>query len=316
MLELCTPIVYGSSKVASIHRKKLQINDFSFHKINSATEANMKKPNIIECWKEDVTVAFGEENKDGGKYALASLEAATKDLLENKIDALVTAPINKNNIQSETFNFPGHTEYLTNKFEGESLMLMTSENLKVGVVTNHIPIKTVATALTTEAIFVKIKTLNKTLIQDFMITNPRIAVLGLNPHAGDNGLLGKEEEEIIIPAINNAKSVNINAFGPYPADGFFGSGNYKKFDAVLGMYHDQGLIPFKSLSFGSGTNYTAGLNIVRTSPDHGVAYDIAGKNKAEENSFRAAIYLACDIAKNRKRSEEMNKDPLKPSKGK
>jgi len=229
---------------------------------------------------------------------------------------LVTAPINKNNIQSDAFNFPGHTEYLTEKFKGESLMLMVSENMRIGVATNHIPLNEVANKLTSDIIFSKLKILNKTLVQDFMITNPRIAVLGLNPHAGDNGLLGKEEEELIVPALNNAKSAGINAFGPYPADGFFGSGNYKKFDAVLGMYHDQGLIPFKSLSFGSGINYTAGLNIIRTSPDHGVAYEIAGKNQASESSFRAAIYLACDVFKNRKLSEEMNKNPLKPAKRK
>lgn len=316
MLDFCTPIIYASSKLSSIHRKTLEINDFSFHKISRADEANQKKPNIIECWKNEVEISFGNATEEGGKYALISLEAATNDLLNGKIDALVTAPINKNNIQSEIFDFPGHTEYLTDKFEGESLMLMTSENLKIGVATNHIPLNNVANTLTSETIFSKLKILNKTLVQDFMITSPRIAVLGLNPHAGDNGLLGKEEEEMIIPAINNAKSVGINAFGPYPADGFFGSGNYKKFDAILGMYHDQGLIPFKSLSFGEGVNYTAGLNVIRTSPDHGVAYEIAGKNQASESSFRAAIYLACDIYKNRKLSEEINQNPLKLTKGK
>ncbi len=266
--------------------------------------------NIIECWKEDVEIVFGQDNKDGGKYALMSLQAATKDLMDGKIDALVTAPINKENIQSEDFLFPGHTEYLAEKFGGDALMLMVNDSIKVGVATNHIPISAVSKTLTADTIFSKLKILNKSLLQDFCINGPRIAVLGLNPHAGDKGLLGKEEEEIILPAINNAKSIGINAFGPYPADGFFGSGNFKKFDAVLAMYHDQGLIPFKSLSFGEGVNYTAGLSIVRTSPDHGVAYDIAGHNKASENSFREAVYLACDIVKNRRLSDKLNENPL------
>lgn len=310
MSEVCTPVVYGSSKISSHHRKDLGITDFSFHKIKNYKEINTKKPNIIECWDDDVEVHYGQSNKDGGKYALVSLEAATKDLAEGHIDALVTAPINKDNIQSDDFNFPGHTEYLTEKFGGESLMLMVSENIKVGVATNHIPISAVANSLSADTIFSKLKILNRSLVQDFCITSPRIAVLGLNPHAGDNGLLGKEEQTIIIPAINNAKSIGINAFGPYPADGFFGSGNYQKFDAILAMYHDQGLIPFKSLSFGEGVNFTAGLSIVRTSPDHGVAYEIAGQNKASENSFRKSVYMACDIVKNRAFDKEINENPL------
>ncbi|MBL4670537.1 MAG: 4-hydroxythreonine-4-phosphate dehydrogenase PdxA [Flavobacteriales bacterium] len=310
MLDICTPIIYGSSKISSLHRKVLEINDFSFNVIKSIRDVNVKKPNIINCWEEDVEMSLGQSTENGGKYALASLEAATKDLTEGNIDALVTAPINKDNIQSEEFDFPGHTEYLTDKFEGESLMLMVNDTIKIGVATNHIPISKVANTLTADTIFGKLKILNKSLIQDFCNTNPRIAVLGLNPHAGDNGLIGKEEENIIIPAIDNAKSIGINAFGPYSADGFFGSGNYKKFDAILAMYHDQGLIPFKSLSFGEGTNFTAGLNIIRTSPDHGVAYEIAGQNKAEESSFRQAIYVACDIHKNRLFSEEINENPL------
>ena len=207
-----------------------------------------------------------------------------------------------------------HAQYLDNKFEGDSLMLMVSENLKVGLATNHLPLAAVANTLTADNIFAKLKILNNSLIKDFGNTNPRIAVLGLNPHAGDNGLIGKEETDIIVPAINNAKSVGVNAFGPYPADGFFGSGNHKKFDAVLAMYHDQGLIPFKSLSFGEGVNFTAGLNIIRTSPDHGVAYEIAGKNEASESSFRAAIYQACDIYKSRKIDDEINENTLKSTK--
>lgn len=310
MLDICTPVVYGSAKYASEYRKALHINDFSFHRIKNIKEINHKKANLLECWNEEVKISFGVSTEEGGKYALASLEAATNDLSAGNIDALVTAPINKDNIQSEEFDFPGHTEYLTNKFEGESLMLMVSENIKIGVATNHIPVSKIANTLSSDNIFTKLKILNKTLIQDFCIDGPRIAVLGLNPHASDNGLIGKEEENIIIPAINNAKSVGVNTFGPYPADGFFGSGNYKKFDAILAMYHDQGLIPFKSLSFGDGTNFTAGLNIIRTSPDHGVAYEIAGQNKADENSFRQAIYKACDIHKNRMFSEKINENPL------
>ena len=310
MMEICTPIVYGSSKVSTFHRKALGINDFSFNYINSLSEINHKKPNLLECWKEDITVALGESNDDGGKYAYLSLEAAIKDLAEGKIDALVTAPINKDNIQSEDFSFPGHTEFLTDKFDGESLMLMVSDNIKIGVATNHIPVSAIANTLTADNIFSKLKILNKSLVQDFSLNGPKIAVLGLNPHAGDNGLIGKEEHEIILPAINNAKSIGINAFGPYPADGFFGSGNYQKFDAILAMYHDQGLIPFKSLSFGDGVNFTAGLSIIRTSPDHGVAYEIAGQNKAEENSFRKAVYMACDIYRSRTLADEINEKPL------
>lgn len=310
MMELCTPIVYGSSKASTFHRKALGINDFSFNYIKSLSEINHKKPNLLECWKDDVEIKLGESNEDGGKYAFLSLEAATKDLTEGKIDALITAPINKDNIQSEEFNFPGHTEYLSEKFDGESLMLMVNDNIKIGVATNHIPVSAIANTLTSDTIFSKLKILNKSLVQDFSLNGPKIAVLGLNPHAGDNGLIGKEENEIIIPAINNAKSIGINAFGPYPADGFFGSGNYKKFDAILAMYHDQGLIPFKSLSFGEGVNFTAGLSIIRTSPDHGVAYEIAGQNKAEENSFRKAVYMACDIFKSRALAAEINEKPL------
>lgn len=316
MMELCTPIVYASSKTVGLYRKALDVHDFSFNKIKDPSEANAKKANIIDCWEEEIAIAFGQSTPDGGKYSLLSLEASTKDLVEGNIDALVTAPINKDNIQSEEFDFVGHTEYIASKATGEALMLMISENLKVGMVTGHIPIKTVANTLTVDKIFSKIKVLNKALVQDFGINSPRIAVLGLNPHAGDNGLLGNEEQDIIVPAINNAKSIGLNVFGPYAADGFFGSGNYKKFDAILAMYHDQGLIPFKSLAFGEGVNFTSGLDVIRTSPDHGVAYDIAGKNIANEQSFRSAIYLAIDVVKNRALNKEMNENPLKVSKAK
>lgn len=311
MLDFCTPIVYGSTKLANNYRKTMEATDFAFNRIPSVAEASPKKANMLSCWTEEVELNLGTSTENGGKYAFLSLEAACKDLFDGKIDALVTAPINKENIQSDAFTFAGHTEYLTEKFEGESLMLLTSENLKVGIVTNHIPVANIAVSLNADAIFGKLKILNKSLVQDFLINSPRIAVLALNPHAGDNGLIGKEEHQLIIPAINNAKSIGINAFGPYPADGFFGAGNYTKFDAVLAMYHDQGLIPFKTLSFGEGVNFTAGLNIIRTSPDHGVAYEIAGKNVALESSFRSAVYLACDVVKNRLMSDEINKNKLK-----
>ncbi len=314
MMELCIPIVYGSSKTVSSYRKLLDINDFSFNKIEDASAANPKKANIIDCWKEEVKLELGKSTPEGGIASFASLEAATKDLSEGNLDAIVTAPINKDNIQSDDFNFSGHTEYLESKSTGESLMLMTSESLKIGMVSGHVPVKSIANSISVDKIFGKIKILNKALVQDFAINSPKIAVLGLNPHAGDNGLLGTEEEEIITPAINNAKSIGLNVFGPYAADGFFGSGNYKKFDAVLAMYHDQGLIPFKSLAFGSGVNFTAGLDIIRTSPDHGVAYDIAGQNIANEQSFRSAIYLALDVVKNRKLDKEISENPLKKAK--
>lgn len=316
ILELCTPIVYGSTKLANNYRKTLEAGEFSFNKIVKAEEANPKRANMVSCWSEDIELTLGKPTAAAGKYSFLSLEAACKDLFDGKIDALVTAPINKENIQSDQFNFAGHTEYLTEKFEGESLMLLNNENLRIGIATNHIPVSAIAKSLTVEKIFTKLKILNKSLVQDFAINSPRIAVLALNPHAGDNGLIGKEEQEIITPAINNAKSIGLQVFGPYPADGFFGSGNYKKFDAILAMYHDQGLIPFKTLSFGEGVNFTAGLNIIRTSPDHGVAYDIAGKNIANEQSFRSAIYQAIDIFRNRQMDVEINENVLKVSKSK
>ncbi|MGM0504015.1 MAG: 4-hydroxythreonine-4-phosphate dehydrogenase PdxA, partial [Bacteroidota bacterium] len=246
-----------------------------------------------------------------GESSFISLEQAVKSLKEGKIDVLVTAPINKDNIQSDQFQFPGHTEYLTKESGAEeSLMLMVSENLKIGVVTGHIPIKEVPEALSVENILNKVRIMNQSLIQDFRIRKPRIAVLGLNPHAGDNGLIGNEEEDIIIPAIEKAKEENILALGPYPADGFFGSTHFNKFDAVLAMYHDQGLAPFKALAFDSGVNFTAGLDFIRTSPGHGTAYEIAGQGKASVDSFRNAIYLACDIYRNRTEYKEISKDPL------
>jgi 4-hydroxythreonine-4-phosphate dehydrogenase len=311
IFDFCIPVLYGSAKVAAYHRKALNIMNFSFNNIRSAEEANTKRANIVNCLDDNVRVELGKSTSIAGEASLISLEHAVKDLKEGKIDVLVTAPINKDNIQSEKFNFPGHTEYLTKESNAkESLMLMVSENLKVGVVTTHLPISEVPEAITEEGILGKLRIMNKSLIQDFKIRKPRIAVMGLNPHAGDNGLLGKEESEVIIPSIKKANDEGILALGPYPADGFFGSDNFKKFDAVLAMYHDQGLVPFKALAFDSGINYTAGLDFIRTSPGHGTAFEIAGMGKASEVSFRNALYLACDIFRNRKEYLEISKNPL------
>jgi 4-hydroxythreonine-4-phosphate dehydrogenase len=312
ILDYCTPIVYGHTKVASYHRKALGMSDFAFNVIPSPDAANPKKVNMINCWEEDVKIDLGVANEVGGKYALISLEKATDDLVSGAIDALVTAPINKHNIQSDTFNFPGHTEYLQERSGSKDvLMFLLSEDIRVGVVTGHIPIASVAQSITKEKIVKKLVLMNESLKKDFWIEKPKIAVLGLNPHAGDNGLLGSEEEQIIMPAIQEAFDKGIICFGPYPADGFFGKGSFKQFDAVLAMYHDQGLIPFKTLAFSTGVNYTAGLKFVRTSPDHGTGYDIAGKNEADPSSFIEAIFSAIHIVERRREQEELLKNQLR-----
>lgn len=312
ILDYCTPIVYGHTKVASYHRKALGLSDFVFNVINSADAANPKKANLINCWEEDVKIDLGVSNEIGGKYALLSLEKATDDLINGNIDALVTAPINKHNIQSDTFNFPGHTEYLQERSGSDDvLMFLISEDIRVGVVTGHIPITEVSSSITKDKIVKKLVMMNESLKKDFWVEKPKIAVLGLNPHAGDNGLLGKEEADIIAPAIQEAFDKGVICFGPYPADGFFGNGGYKQFDAVLAMYHDQGLIPFKTIAFSTGVNYSAGLKIVRTSPDHGTGYDIAGKNLADPTSFIEAVFAATHIVKNRREQEELLKNQLR-----
>ncbi len=311
ILEYFTPVVYGNTKIASFHRKALGINDFSFHVVNSADQAHSRRPNMINCWQEDVKITLGEENEIGGKYAFLSLKHAVDDLVAGKIDALVTAPINKHNIQRDEFEFPGHTEYLQSRTQCDDvLMFMVSDELRVGVVTGHIPVKDIAPNITVEAIVSKLILMNKSLKQDFWIQKPKIAVLGLNPHAGDNGLIGSEDEQIIGPAIEQAKSAGVFCFGPYPADGFFASDAYTKFDGVLAMYHDQGLIPFKHIASRSGVNYTAGLPVVRTSPDHGTGYDIAGKNLALETSFREAVFAALHIVERRREQAELSSNPL------
>jgi 4-hydroxythreonine-4-phosphate dehydrogenase len=301
IVEICTPVVYGLAKTASYYRKVLEMNDFSFQFVRNVQQISNKKLNLINIFDEEIRIEVGEASEIGGKMAERALLAASNDLKNNLIDAIVTAPVNKHSIQSQTFKFAGHTEFFSAQFNAHNtLMLMVSEILKVGFVTNHFPINEASKILTTELILKKIKILNNSLIKDFLCTHPKIAVLALNPHAGDNGLLGKEEQEIIKPAINHAFENNINVFGPFPADGFFASGYYKQFDAVLAMYHDQGMIPFKLLAFEGGVNFTAGLPIVRTSPAHGTGYDIAGKNIANPNAMRNAIYLAIDILNNRK----------------
>jgi len=311
VLEYFTPIVYGNTKIASFHRKALGINDFSFNVINSPDQAHSKRANMVNCWQEDVKITLGEENETGGKYAFLSLKQATDDLIAGKIDALVTAPINKHNIQQEGFDFPGHTEYLQSRTQSsDALMFMICEDLRVGVVTGHIPVKDIAPNITLDAIVSKLRLMDASLKQDFWVQKPKIAVLGLNPHAGDNGLIGREDDEIVSPAIEQAKAAGVFCFGPYSADGFFASDTYTKFDAVLAMYHDQGLIPFKHIAARSGVNYTAGLPVVRTSPDHGTGYDIAGKNMASEVSFREAVFAAVHIVKRRREQEELSANPL------
>ncbi len=312
ILEMCSPVVYGSTKVAAYHRKALNITNFSFNTINSVDEITPRKAHILNCLDDEVRVELGKSTQLAGESAVIPLNLAVDHILENKMDVLVTAPINKHNIQSEQFPFPGHTEFLKSRCEEKDvLMIMISENMKLGVVTSHIPIKDVAETITSELILSKLKIMNSSLIKDFGIRKPRIAVLALNPHAGDEGLMGSEEKEVIIPALEEAEKSGILTFGPYPSDGFFGAGSFSKFDGILSMYHDQGLSPFKALAFDTGVNFTACLPIIRTSPNHGTAYDLAGKGEASERSFRNALFLACDIYKNRLSYTELNANPLK-----
>jgi 4-hydroxythreonine-4-phosphate dehydrogenase len=308
--EICTPVLFSSQKTVAYYRKVLGLEEFNFNPIRGFDQMNNKKPNVFICYEEEVNIEMGKASDIGGKYALISLEKATEALLNNNIDALVTAPINKHNIQSPDFNFVGHTEYLGTKLGGEPLMILCTDELRVALVTGHVAVKEIASKITSEKVLAKINQLNKSLLEDFGIRKPKIAVLGLNPHAGDNGVIGTEDKDIIIPAIKKATEENKMVYGPYAADGFFGSGTYKQFDGVLAMYHDQGLVPFKTLAFNNGVNFTAGLNYVRTSPDHGTGYEIAGKNIAKEDSFKKAIYAAIDICKNRKLYAKINENPL------
>jgi 4-hydroxythreonine-4-phosphate dehydrogenase len=312
MLELCTPVIFSSQKMVNQQKKTLGAEDFSFQVIRSLDEVNHKRVNLLSFYEEDMNVEFGKASPVAGKYALQAIDLACEALLQNKIDVLVTAPIDKHSIEASFPGFTGHTGYLQKKLNAAgSLMLLMHDQLRVGLVTDHVPLREVAQHITKENIVAKAKLMAKSLLEDFGIRKPKIAVLGLNPHAGDGGTLGKEELEIITPAVEQLRGENILAFGPYPADGFFGSGSYQKFDGVLAMYHDQGLAPFKALSFSGGVNFTAGMNYVRTSPDHGTAYDIAGKNQANESSFREAVYTAIDIFRRRNNWQEISADPLK-----
>lgn len=310
-------IVYGSTKVIAYHKNIITDENIQFHSIEAASEAHAERINVINCWPDNVNITLGKPEKVGGECAQKALERAVKDLKSGDIDALVTAPINKKAMQLAGFPFVGHTEFITNVFKvKDSLMLMVSDSLRVGLVTNHLPIREVAAAVTKERVLRKILIMAETLRIDFNIERPTIAVLGLNPHASDEGAIGEEDDKIVRPAIEEAKSKGVMAFGPFPADGFFGSGQYHKFDGVLAMYHDQGLVPFKALSFGAGVNYTAGLPAVRTSPDHGTAYDIAGKGEADETSMIKAIYLAAEIVRNRAEYLDMHANSLERRKQK
>ncbi|HMG82242.1 MAG TPA: 4-hydroxythreonine-4-phosphate dehydrogenase PdxA [Ferruginibacter sp.] len=313
ILEICTPVIFASNKAFNFYRKALPELNFNFISIKETTRINHKQINLFNCWEDEVAITPGQLTDVAGKYAVLSLTVAAQALKDGKIDGLVTAPIHKKNTQSNEFNFTGHTPYLKNLFGVQDvLMFMVADNMRVGLVTEHVAVKDIAQHVTRQNIFSKLEIMNNSLKRDFGISKPKIAVLGLNPHAGDEGLIGKEEEEIIRPAIKDAKQQkDIFCFGPYSADAFFARGQHEKFDGVLAMYHDQGLIPFKSLAFGEGVNYTAGISGVRTSPDHGVAFDIAGKNKADESSFREAIYKAIDIINARKEFEEQRRNPLR-----
>lgn len=311
LMEMFVPVIYGSSKVLAYHRKAINAPNLALNNIKTIKELHSKQINIFNCVDENIKVELGQSTDIAGEASFAALEAAKQDLLNGDIDVLVTAPINKNNIQSAGFEFPGHTEYLEANFQGKALMLMVADDLKVATVTGHTSLGDVKEKLTAELLKSKAVALERSLIQDFGIRKPKIAVLGLNPHAGDGGVIGNEEQEVIIPVIEDLKSRGKVFVGPFGADGFFGSGAYKKFDAVLAMYHDQGLIPFKIMGMDKGVNYTAGLSIVRTSPAHGTAFDITGQNIASETSFREAIYLAIDIYRKRALYDEINKNPLR-----
>jgi len=310
MLEFCTPVIFGNVKVLSFIKKTFNLT-CNLHGIDSLDQLIIGKINVLNIWKEGVNVDFGKNDETVGKYAIKSFTEAVAALKEKKIDVLVTAPINKYNIQSDDFKFPGHTDYLDQELEGDALMFMVQGDLRVGLLTDHIPVNEVSSHLTEELIRKKIFTINTSLKRDFKISKPKIAVLGVNPHSGDNGVIGKEDDVVVKPALKKLFEEGVMVFGPYSADSFFGSGQYEKYDAVIAAYHDQGLIPFKTLSFGNGVNYTAGLEGIRTSPDHGTGYDIAGKGMADNNSFKEAVYLAIDVYHSRQEYAELTKNPLK-----
>lgn len=300
LLNLITPVIYGSTRVLSFYRKLMELEEFNYSQVKGKGQFFPKSVNVVNCWEDIIEIQPGKADRQTAHAALLSLQRVVEDAREGHIDGFVTAPIDKNTIHGDEFPYRGHTEYLTEVFQAtESLMMMVGNDLKVGLVTEHVPLKDVSALITKERVELKIRLMELSLKQDFLINKPRIAVLGLNPHAGDEGLLGAEENQVIKPVIQDLRSKNKLVFGPYPADGFFGSGQYKKFDGILAMYHDQGLAPFKYIAFDNGVNFTSGLSVVRTSPDHGTAYAIAGKNQADESSMRQAIYLAAEIIKNR-----------------
>jgi len=315
MLDFCTPVIFASSKVVSYHKKALELTT-SIHGIDTLSKIVPQKLNLLNVWKEMIDVELGKPTEVSGKYALISLDKATEALHNGDIDVLVTAPIDKNNIQSDTFKFKGHTEFLESRLEGEALMLLCSGDLRVGLITGHIPINKVAEEISSDLIQKKVAIMYKTLVEDFNISKPKIAVLGLNPHCGDQGVIGTEDDEIIRPALEALQKKGQLIYGPYAADSFFGNESYKKFDAVLAMYHDQGLAPFKTLAFGKGVNFTAGLDNIRTSPDHGTAYEIAGKGKAEFSSFKEAIFMGINLFKTREEYHTLVKDKLEIQKEK
>ncbi len=310
ILELCTPVIFGNVKIISFLKKNLSLTS-SIQGIDSIDQLVKGKINVLNVWKEGVNIEYGVADENVGKYAIKSFMAATAALKSSQIEVLVTAPINKYNIQSDEFKFPGHTDYLNQELDGDALMLMVCDKLRVGLLTDHVPLNEISKLLTEELLINKLEVIKNSLISDFGISKPKIAVLGLNPHCGDNGVIGDEDEKIIKPTIKKLFNKGEMVFGPYASDSFFGSSQYEKYDAILAMYHDQGLIPFKTLSFGMGVNYTAGLNKIRTSPDHGTAFEIAGKNLANPMSFREALYLAIDIYNKRNEYQELTQNPLK-----
>jgi 4-hydroxythreonine-4-phosphate dehydrogenase len=313
MLDFCTPIIFASNKTISQLKNALGLQ-MQFTGIQEPSKAIPGKINVVNVWKEAPEIHFGVEEKEAGTYAIKSLRAAVNALKKDDIDVLVTAPINKKNIQDKDYAFPGHTDYLAQQLEGNSLMFMVTEKLKVGLLTDHVAVKDVAEAITPELIRKKVMLIEQSLKMDFGIRKPRIAVLGINPHSGDDGVIGQEDEQVMKPTLKALFNEGHLVYGPYAADGFFGSGTYLQFDGVVAAYHDQGLIPFKTLSFGKGVNYTAGLSNVRTSPDHGTALDIAGKGVADESSFKEAVYMALQIFKNREEYQELTANPLKKQK--
>ncbi|TXG37251.1 4-hydroxythreonine-4-phosphate dehydrogenase PdxA [Seonamhaeicola maritimus] len=310
ILDFCTPVIFASAKTMNFFKTHFK-SGVNYHNINGINQLAHGKVNVYNCWNEPVKIEFGKEDIKIGEYAIKSLKAATNSLKNNEIDVLVTAPINKSNIQSNEFKFPGHTDFLAQELQGESLMFMVTGNLRVGLLTDHVPVKDIVEHISEDLIVEKINTIYQSLQKDFKIRRPKIAVLGINPHTGDNGVIGKEDDEVLRPTLKKIKEEGKLVFGPYAADSFFGSNNYKNFDAIVASYHDQGLIPFKTLSFGQGVNFTAGLNKIRTSPDHGTAYEIAGKGEADASSFKEAVFSAIQIYKNRFDYEELTANPLK-----